>query len=112
MQELKAIYEALRGKAILSDPTLEKHVLALQAKAIKRLEELESKMKRAERRRMSELRFQIEELQHRLFPGGGLQERRENAAVHYARYGNECLEQLYRSISVWEPLFTWLKEVD
>lgn len=109
-QELNDLYARIRQQAVSSDPTLDRHVQSLHTRASRRLEELEAKMRRAERRKLSTQRMQIETLQRVLFPGGGLQERRENIGYYYALYGHSYLDKLYRAIPVWDAAFTWLRE--
>lgn len=95
MQEIRNLYDAFRKQATAVDTTLEKHVEALKARTLFKLQELEKKMLRAERRKFSDQQRQIRTIREKLFPGGGLQERRENIAGFYARYGKEILQAVY-----------------
>ena len=113
-QSLLAIqtqYEVLRQQAVSADSTLDQHVRALAAHAVGRIEELQKKMKRAERRKLATRKDRIEVLKQVVFPGGGLQERTENPGSYYAVYGTEYFDWIYANLPVWENQFTWLKAV-
>lgn len=103
------LYEKLRLQARGIDPTLDQHVQALATQALNRIQELQKKMKRAARRKLSDRRIQIDRLKGSLFPGGGLQERLENAGEYYAALGPNYFDRIYAAISVWENQFTWLR---
>lgn len=95
MSELEKLYESFRKQAAAVDGTLEKHVEALKTKTVYRLQELEKKMLRAEKRKFADQQRQIHTIKENLFPGNGLQERRENLAYYYAQYGKEFIQMLY-----------------
>jgi bacillithiol biosynthesis cysteine-adding enzyme BshC len=95
MKELEKLYESFRKQAAAVDGTLEKHVEALKVKTVYSLQELEKKMLRAEKRKFADQQRQIHTVKENLFPGNGLQERRENLAYYYARYGKEFIAMLY-----------------
>lgn len=74
------------------DKTLTNHVQALQTKALNRLHELEKKMLRAEKRKFETEKTQLQKIRTALFPNEGLQERTENLASFYAKYGNAFID--------------------
>ena len=78
LNSLKALENRLKDKASKVDPTLEQHIEALYATFTKRIEKAEKKLVRAEKRTHSERNQQIEDVKNLLFPGGSLQERRDN----------------------------------
>lgn len=110
--ELADRYAELARQAVTVDPTLGPHVESLRVRALKKIEELEKKMMRAERRKLLALRNQIESLQRSLFPGNGLQERWENVGYYYALYGEAYLQAVYEAINAFDGQFTWLIETD
>ena len=112
LSQMTTIYEELRMKAKAIDPTLDQHVQALATRSLQRIEELQKKMKRAERRKYATRRIQIDGLKFSVFPGGGLQERYENLGAYYAVQGANYFDQIYDSITVWDNQFTWLRESD
>lgn len=107
-RSMAELYETLRLQASGIDPTLDQHVQALATRALNRIQELQKKMKRAARRKLSDRRIQIDSLKGSLFPGGGLQERVENVGEYYAALGPNYFDRIYTAISVWENQFTWL----
>ncbi len=69
------------------DKTLEQHVEKLEAQAIQKLEELEKKILRAEKKNHEEVRRKIHEIREALFPLENLQERIDNFIPWYAEFG-------------------------
>ncbi|MBU6158070.1 MAG: bacillithiol biosynthesis cysteine-adding enzyme BshC [Bacteroidetes bacterium] len=94
--ELKKLFEKIADIAGQTDVTLQTHSNALHHSILKKVEALENKMLRAEKRKFKDATAQIERLKTQLFPGGNLQERSENMLSYYAAYGAQWLEQIYR----------------
>ncbi len=90
-------YDQLKQQAFAVDATLVTHVDALKVKAIYRLQELEKKMLKAEKRKFADQRNQIEQLKIALFPNNGLQERVDNFSSYYAKWGKEFIHMLYEN---------------
>lgn len=85
-QDLKQLVQSeamLKDKAKAVDPTLVQHIEALYASFAKRIEKAEKKLVRAEKRRHTEKRQQIASVKDTLFPGGTLQERKDNFLNFY-----------------------------
>ena len=95
LAELENLYDAFKKQAASVDGTLEKHVDSLKSKTLYRLQELEKKMLRAEKRKFVDQQRQIHSIKKYLFPGGGLQERKENLAYYHAKWGEAFIPQLY-----------------
>lgn len=93
--ELQALYRKLSVIAGDTDPTLSEHVVALETKAVYRITELEKKIQRAARKQFATEQSRIQKLRAELFPGGSLQERKENAARFYAKEGRDWLQKIY-----------------
>jgi len=104
--EMKVFYEKLEAQAGTIDATLRQHVAALHARALKKLVGLEKKMKRAERRKLTDESNQLEALKTMLFPNGNLQERTENFMPYFAQYGPGLLQRLYNESLTLEQEFT------
>jgi uncharacterized protein YllA (UPF0747 family) len=94
LKTLQGLYNELALKAGSYDQTLQSHVLSLHRMAEKKLEALQKKMQRAQRRKFSEEQQKIEKLRDELFPGGSLQERTESVWTFYAKYGSVLLEEM------------------
>lgn len=110
LSAMEKLYDAFRKQAAAVDSSLEKHVEALKSKTIYRLQELEKKMLRAEKRKFSDGQRQIHAVNEHLFPGGGLQERRENLAYYYSLWGDGFIRQLYNASLSLEQEFVVLTE--
>jgi bacillithiol synthase len=109
LSEAETLYEHLKQLSASVDPTLAQHVDALKTKTIYRLQELEKKIFRAEKRKFTEQRNQIEQIKQTLFPNKGLQERIDNFSCYYAKWGSGFIHQLYvHSLSL-EQEFVVLK---
>jgi bacillithiol biosynthesis cysteine-adding enzyme BshC len=94
---LQLFYAQLNKKATNVDASLKDHVHSLEANALKKIKALETKINRAEKRKFATATHQIEVLKQALFPGNSLQERQENIALFYGRYGSAILETIYQS---------------
>ncbi|MGH2646738.1 MAG: bacillithiol biosynthesis cysteine-adding enzyme BshC [Ginsengibacter sp.] len=92
------------------DVTLEQHVEALEARTTKRLETLEKKILRAEKRKFADIRNQLSKIYSSLFPGSGLQERTENFILFYSKWGNDLFKILYDNSLTLEQKFCVIEE--
>ena len=104
------LYHKLKDKAAVIDKSLQQHVEALQARAIRPLQELEKKLMRAEKRKYSDEQRQIHQIKDALFPLDGLQERIENFMPYYAKWGKDFMETLYQKSLTLEQEFGVLAE--
>jgi uncharacterized protein YllA (UPF0747 family) len=95
LTELEKMYESFKKQATAVDSTLEKHVEALKLRTVHRLQELEKKMLRAEKRKFTDQQRQINSIKEHVFPGNGLQERHENIGYYYAKWGRDFIHKLY-----------------
>ncbi|NCT95326.1 MAG: bacillithiol biosynthesis cysteine-adding enzyme BshC [Chitinophagaceae bacterium] len=108
-EEIKAIqdlYRHMNEAAGNIDTTLKAHVGALETAAVKRLEELEKKMLRAEKHRFEAEQRQLEKLKSNLFPNQSLQERTDNMSGWYGRWGKAWLDILLDHSLPLESAFT------
>lgn len=110
LTELENLYASFKKQATAVDSTLEKHVEALKLKTVSRLQELEKKMLRAEKRKFSDQQRQIHTIKSHLFPGDGLQERIDNLSFYYAKWGADFIQQLYKHSPALEQEFVILTE--
>jgi bacillithiol biosynthesis cysteine-adding enzyme BshC len=105
LAELQELYKKLQIIASDVDVSLSDHALNLQKKAEKSLNELEKKMLRAEKKKFDASLRQLKKLKNRLFPNNNLQERIDNFAPYYARYGNEWIEKICDASQTFEQQF-------
>lgn len=101
----KNIYDEVKGIAKNVDPTLETHTSALETKHLKRIDLLEKKMLRAEKRKFSDQKNQLDKIFASLFPANGLQERTENFMLFYSRWGDDFFKALYEASLALEEEF-------
>lgn len=107
---LQAIYDEVKEKAEAIDKTLVKTVLAEGAKQLNSLENLESKLLRAEKQRHDISINQIRSLKDKLFPDNGLQERTDNFIQFYLKHGKEYFQILKDHLNPLEKGFIVITE--
>jgi len=76
--QAKKLYNSIKELASQVDVTLEDHILAQRTKHQQSLDQIETKLVKAEKRNRDNEMRQIEELIEYAFPGGTLQERKVN----------------------------------
>ncbi|MFK7774956.1 MAG: bacillithiol biosynthesis cysteine-adding enzyme BshC [Saprospiraceae bacterium] len=109
-KELEAIFEKVKTKTIEVDASLGKTVMAEAAKQIKSLENLESRVMRAEKQRHEISINQLRNLKDKLFPSNGLQERKDNFMAFYMKHGDAYLETLKDVFDPLEKSFVVIEE--
>ncbi len=98
-KEKKAVedfYKNLKSVSGVVDITLTAHTEALGKLALRKLEALEKKMLRAEKRKFEAQQRQLHKIKLQLFPHDNLQERIENFIPFYAKFGPNFFESLYK----------------
>lgn len=108
--ELQAIFERVKTKTIEVDASLGKTVLAEAAKQIKSLENLESRVMRAEKQKHETSINQLRKLKEKLFPSNGLQERKDNFMSFYMKHGEAYLDTLKDVFDPLEKSFVVIEE--
>ena len=83
IDEISDIFQRITQKALLIDATLKAAVEAEKTKMQNGLENLEKRLKKAEERNQETSVNQLLALKNKLFPNGGLQERKENFLNFY-----------------------------
>ena len=96
LAEAKAYYTKIQQITDKVDTSLSEHTMALEKKALKKLEALEKKILKAERLKYQVQQKQIEKIKQDLFPHNSLQERVDNFSLYYAQYGNDWLQMIYQ----------------
>jgi uncharacterized protein YllA (UPF0747 family) len=95
LQRLKALYEEVSLLASKADPTLKPWVLAEGIRQQKKMKHIGTRIFRAEKKNLSVQMDRIDKLFERLYPGGKMQERRENYLYYAAQIGDKYLETLF-----------------
>ncbi len=108
IQETRAFYASLAERSVKADPTLQGAVAAMEKRALHHLDAFGNKLVRAAKRQQAEPLEQLARVHGRFFPGGGLQERRENFLVWYAREGPGFFDRLLTALDPLDPHFSIL----
>lgn len=106
--KMSSFFDEYKKQAAAIDTSLEKYVDALRSRSLQRLQELEKKMLRAEKRKFTDQQRQIKTIKGHLFPTDGLQERRENITYYYAKWGQDIIRQLFDNSLSFEQEFVLL----
>lgn len=96
-QAIHDFYRQLRNTAGAVDTTLQAHTEALEKQALKKIEVLEKKMLRAEKKKFEAQQRQLHKLRTQLFPHDSLQERIENFMPFYAKWGKDFIKAVYEN---------------
>lgn len=83
MQSITKVFAGLKSKALNIDKSLEGYIGAEESKAIKNLENIQRKLKKALESKNDVAMRQIDAIKESLFPGNGLQERTINFLTFY-----------------------------
>jgi bacillithiol biosynthesis cysteine-adding enzyme BshC len=92
------------------DPTLQSSVEAERAKILKGLMRLEKKVIRNKKRHEGDKLRMLQEVKNELFPGNGLQERKDNFCKMYLAFGDDFIDEVLKSTRAFENEFTILSE--
>ncbi|HLS93932.1 MAG TPA: bacillithiol biosynthesis cysteine-adding enzyme BshC [Sphingobacterium sp.] len=106
--ELNAIFAKIKLRAHKIDPSLGPSTEAVKARLKKAINNLEKKLLKADKHNHDDALIQIERVKDKLFPGGGLQERTENFASLYLKYGDDLIKDLDRHFNPLDFKFTIL----
>ena len=109
-EELKALYEKIKTVAANIDTTLNCHVHALRTQTLNKLEILEKKMLKAEKKKFEAQQRQIKKIKGAVYPLGNLQERVDNILTYITIYGKDFIDELYTNSNTLNPEFTILQE--
>lgn len=97
-QKMKELFQSVKSKAKQVDTTLEASIEAELQKQLKVLEQLESRIQRAEKKKYETSIHQIKSIREKLFPANSLQERHENISTFYLRYGSSFIDILKQNL--------------
>lgn len=103
LAQLASLFNSISLKAKAIDPTLEKAALAEHTRQQKIIEQFESRLRRIEKKAFTEAVSLIRELKEALFPGDGLQERKDNFLNVYLETGPALLDILIEALDPLRP---------
>ncbi len=92
--DFQDIFKRIESIAKRIDPTLEKAIVGESIKQLQALEQLESRIVRAEKQKHETALNQLRALVQKFCPNGGLQERFDNFLPFYIKYGREFFDVL------------------
>jgi len=105
-ETLRKQFEKLNAIATQTDKSFSGAVKAQEVKQIKGLENLEKRLRKAEKRKYADELERIIQLQNELFPNQGLQERRNNFSEYYLEFGEAFIKELLKNLKPLEANFT------
>ncbi len=110
-EAISKIYDDISQAVEKVDKSLMATVNAERAKHIKSLENLEGRLKKAEKNKFDTGINQLKSVKSRLFPANNLQERKENFLTFYTRYGESYFEYLVENLDPFDKGLMVIKEV-
>jgi uncharacterized protein YllA (UPF0747 family) len=107
-KQLLEQFEALYAITKLTDKSFIGAVKAQEVKQIKGLDNLEKRLLRAQKKKLSDLLERITDLQNELFPNKSLQERQANFSEFYLESGPELIAKLIEKLKPLDNKFETL----
>jgi len=108
--QMLAVFEKVKAHAAHIDKTLAPSTEAIRARLKHAIENLESKMLKAEKRNHLVRLEQIDKFKQSLFPNGSLQERSQNFGPYYVKWGQQLINDLIENFDPLTFKFTVLSE--
>lgn len=107
-EAVKSNYGSMKEQAGKVDPTLIRHLDALATQALNRIDKAEKKLLRAEKRKHTDALNQMEKIRTAVFPGGTLQERKDNF-LNFYQDNPQFIEGLLESFNPFDYRMLLLK---
>ena len=107
---LQETFEQIKRKVLEIDASLEKSVMGEMSKQLNSINNLESKILKAEKKKFEIKTNQIRGVKSKLFPNGKLQERHDNIISFWMKYGFEFVDVLKSKMDPFGNKFTILIE--
>lgn len=98
-ESISKTFDAIALKAENIDPNLKKAMLAEKTKLLKNLDQLESRLIRAEKQKYDVALNQISKIKDKFYPNNGLQERHDNFLGFYLKYGRGFFDFLLEHLN-------------
>jgi bacillithiol biosynthesis cysteine-adding enzyme BshC len=108
IKDLHTLYNRIKDIAGKIDSSLSQHTENLETKAANKLQRLEKKMLKAEKKKFDSAQHQLHVVKEALFPKGNLQERTDNFIPYYAKWGKEFIKAIYEHSPALEQEFVIL----
>lgn len=104
-QQLESQFAVLEKEIQQTHASFEGAIKAQKKKQINGLHNLEKRYWKAEKKKQADALQRLYELHQAWFPGGHLQERKENFSSLYIAYGSEWLLKVIEALDPWNPSF-------
>jgi len=111
MEYLSRVFEEVKAKASEVDKSLDGFIGKQENNALKSLQNIEKRLKKSEEQNQETAVKQLENLKEKLFPGGTLQERKENFLNFYIN-NPDFISELLRHLDPLDFRFNILNEAD
>ncbi|WP_338760352.1 bacillithiol biosynthesis cysteine-adding enzyme BshC [Bernardetia sp. ABR2-2B] len=108
-KSIEQVFDKIESKSIKTDISLQKSIAAEKHKALKRIEHISKKLRKAEERKLSDSINQIKSVKENLFPKGSLQERYDNF-LSFVINDNNFLEKVQETLNPFDLRFLVLVE--
>jgi bacillithiol biosynthesis cysteine-adding enzyme BshC len=105
-EQLQKQFEVLHEITKQTDKSFFGAVKAQEIKQIKGLENLEKRLLRAQKRKLTDVLERVTDLQNELFPNKSLQERQTNFSEFYLEYGEKLIPTLLEQLKPLDQNFT------
>lgn len=103
-QEIEKLFNQIESKSIKTNLSLQKSITGEKTKALKRIEHISKKMRKAEERKQSDSINQIKSVKDNLFPKGSLQERYDNF-LSFVINDNHFLNKIQENLNPFDLRF-------
>jgi bacillithiol biosynthesis cysteine-adding enzyme BshC len=108
-EQIKHLEEQFKDLHLLAEQTDKSFIGAVKAQEVKQLKglrNLEKRLLRAQKRKLTDQISRCTELQEQLFPGQSLQERNTNFSELYIEYGDQLIPELMKALEPLKSEFT------
>lgn len=109
-KKLEELFAEAKSKGAAVDATLEASIEAELQKQLKSLEQVESRIQRAEKKKHETAVNQLKAVREKLFPNNSLQERHDNITAFYLRYGTAFIQALKDNLDPMDARYVMLEE--
>ena len=103
---LQQQFNALKEVALKTDKSFEGAVNAQERKQLKGLENLEKRLLKAQKRKLTNEVERVKAIQNELFPNQSLEERSRNFSEYYLELGDNLIPMLFEALNPLQMEFT------
>ena len=108
LESISSLFDSLKSRAIKIQPTLQRTVEGEKVKILNRLQSIEKKFLREEKRNHKNLENKLQKVLNKLYPNGVLQERKANFLPYFLEYKDDVFNTLIEEFDPTEASFKFL----